>query len=220
MKIKFKAILFDLDGTLLDTLADISDSMNAALEKFGFPVHSYEDYRYFIGDSTNTLAVRAIPKEHQDSETIKKCLEEMDAQYHKRWQDNTKIYPGIEDMLAEIEKLKLPKAVLSNKPDKFAQITINHFFEKFSFDVVRGVSPNLARKPDPTGALQVANELNIEPKDFLYLGDTNTDMITAIEAGMYPVGATWGFRDAAELLEYGAEALAEKPEDVIKILAE
>ncbi|MBW8001845.1 MAG: HAD family hydrolase [Planctomycetes bacterium] len=217
---KFKAILFDLDGTLLDTLADISDSMNAALEKFGFPVHSYDDYRYFIGDSTNALAFRVIPEEHRDEATMKKCLDEMDAQYHERWQRNTKIYPGIEEMLAGIDKLGLPKAVLSNKPDKFVQITVNHFFEKFSFDVVRGVSASLARKPDPTGALQIARELNIEPKDFLYLGDTNTDMITAIAAGMYPVGATWGFRDAAELLEYGAEALVEKAGDVIKILTE
>ncbi len=217
-KIRFRAILFDLDGTLLDTLTDIAESMNAALQRFGFAAHPIEAYRYFVGDSVNSLVRRTLPKEHLNDENIEKCKSSMLDEYSRRWSQNTKPYPQIPELLGELEKRNIPKAVLSNKPDNFTKLTVKELLAGFSFDIVQGVSDTVTRKPDPAAALAIAEKLRIAPADFLYLGDTNTDMQTAIAAGMYPVGALWGFRTADELKENGAKILVEKPLDVLKIL--
>ena len=217
-KIRLRAILFDLDGTLLDTLRDIADSMNAALQRFGFAAHPVEAYRYFVGDSVNSLIRRTLPKEHLNDENIEKCLSSMLDEYSRRWSVNTKPYPGIPELLSELEKRNIPKAVLSNKPDNFTKLIVKELLGSFSFDIVQGVSDKVKRKPYPAAAMHIAEKLKIAPAYFLYLGDTNTDMQTAVAAGMYAVGALWGFRTADELKENGAKILIEKPLDVLKIL--
>lgn len=213
-----QAILFDLDGTLLDTLIDIADSMNIALERFGFPVHPLDAYRYFVGDSVRSMVERSLPAVNRDEQTIEKCRVALSEEYNRRWANNTKPYPGIPELLGELEKQKIPKAILSNKPDEFTKPMVKRLLPDFSFDMVLGVSQTVRRKPDPTAALQIAKQLGIPPAKFLYLGDTNTDMQTAVAAGMYPVGALWGFRDAKELIENGAKILVERPLDCLKIL--
>lgn len=210
--------MFDLDGTLLDTLADLANAMNAALAELGFPAHPVEAYRYFVGDGIDTEAKRALPKDHHDGETIKKCVGLAARYYGKCWSENTKPYPGIPELLTSLQRQKIPMAVLSNKPHDFTKLNIEKLLPAWSFRIVRGVSDSTPTKPDAAGALQIAKELKIPPQGFLYLGDTNTDMQTAGAAGMYALGALWGFRTADELLASGAKALVEKPQDVLKFL--
>lgn len=211
-------MLFDLDGTLLDTLRDIADSMNFALEQLGFPPHPVDAYRYFIGDSVKLMVSRALPENARDENTIEKCRQASSQEYASRWDKTTKPYPHIPQLLTELDKLKIRKTILSNKPDEFTKPMVAKILPEFSFDIVLGVNPSIKRKPDPGAALLIADKLGIPAEKFLYLGDTNTDMQTAAASGMYAVGALWGYRDAKELLAHGAKALAEKPLDVLKII--
>ncbi|TKJ37194.1 MAG: HAD family hydrolase [Planctomycetes bacterium B3_Pla] len=217
---EFQAILFDLDGTLLDTLADIANSTNAALSRLGFPAHPVDVYRYFLGDGMDHLVRRALPEGHHDGNTLDRCKRAILDEYKNRWAENTKPYPGITELLCELEKRGIPKAVLSNKPDVFTKQTIEKLLPDFHFEIVRGAKPSVPVKPDPTAAFQIANELGIAPQRFIYIGDTDTDMRTAVSAGMFPAGALWGFRTAEELSASGAKALLRTPDEVLYLLAE
>lgn len=203
---------------MLDTLTDIAESMNAALQRFGFRPYPIEAYRYFVGDSVNCLIKRTVPKEHHNDNNIEKCLSAMLDEYSRRWSVHTKAYSGVPELLSELEKRNIPKAILSNKPDNFTKLIVEKLLGDFSFDIVQGVNDKVRRKPDPASALQIAEKLQIQPADFLYLGDTNTDMQTAVAARMFPVGALWGFRTAEELKKNGAKVLVEKPLDVLNFL--
>jgi len=216
--IEFQAVLFDLDGTLLDTLADIANSTNAALMRFGFPTHPIDAYRYFVGDGMDGLVRRALPEQHRDSQTLAKCDKAIIDEYKNRWTENTKPYPGIPELLCELERRALPKAVLSNKPDDFTKTVVERLLPDFDFQIVRGAKPSVPIKPDPTAALQIADKLDIPPQRFVYLGDTNTDMQTANAAGMFAAGALWGFRTAEELSANGAKALLNTPQEVLNLL--
>lgn len=217
-EIEFQAILFDLDGTLLDTLADIANSTNAALSKLGFGVHPVDAYRYFLGDGMDHLVRRALPEGYRDSETLDRCKRAALDEYKNRWAENTRPYPGISELLRELERRGVPKVVFSNKPDVFTRQTVEKLLPDFHFKIVRGASTSVPVKPDPTVALQIADKLGIAPQRFIYLGDTDTDMQTAISAGMFPAGALWGFRTAEELSASGAKALLKTPSDVLTIL--
>ncbi|MHC4265711.1 MAG: HAD family hydrolase [Planctomycetota bacterium] len=216
--INFQAVLFDLDGTLLDTLKDLADAMNIALEKLGFPAHPVEAYKIFVGDGIRCEAERALPSDHRDEETIKKCVAIARQEYEGCWADNTKPYPGIPELLDGIEKLGLPMTILSNKPDNFVQVMVKKLLPNWEFKIVLGLKDSIGRKPDPGAALEIASQLQIAPKDFLYLGDTNTDMQTANAAGMYAVGALWGFRGAEELVSNGAQVLVKEPQEVLELI--
>ena len=211
-------VLFDLDGTLLDTLGDLGNSMNAVLGRLGYPQHRIDAYRYFVGDGVRKLAERVLPEADRVTEKIDECFKGMRAEYAKRWEDTTRPYDGIAELLTELDKRGLKKVVLSNKPDDMTKLTVEKLLADFKFDIVQGVSDQFAPKPDPAGALAIADELGIAPGEFLYLGDTNTDMQTANSVGMYAVGAAWGFRDADELKANGAAVIVEKPTDVLELL--
>lgn len=216
--IKFKAILFDLDGTLLDTLGDLANSMNAVLDRLGHPQHEQDAYRYFVGDGISKLAERVLPESDRCKTKIDECVRDMRAEYAKRWSETSRPYDGVAELLAELDKRGLKKVVLSNKPDDMTKLTVEKLLAGFKFDIVRGASDKVAPKPDPAGAFAIADELGLVPGEFLYLGDTNTDMQTANKAGMYPVGATWGFRDEEELKASGAQAIVHRPTDVLELL--
>jgi phosphoglycolate phosphatase len=218
MTINFQAVLFDLDGTLLDTLKDLADAMNVALERLGFPVHPVEAYKYFVGDGIRCEAERALPPEHRDNETIEKCVTIARQEYDRCWADNTKPYPGIPEILDEIQRRDLPMTILSNKPDDFVQVMVKKLLGNWEFKVVLGLMDSIGRKPDPAAALQIASKISVPPKDFLYLGDTNTDMQTATRAGMYAVGALWGFRGEEELVSNGALVIVKEPQEIIGLL--
>jgi phosphoglycolate phosphatase len=217
-RIKFQAVLFDLDGTLLDTLADIANATNAALERLGFPAHPRDAYRYFLGEGMDWLVRRALPEESHDAGTLKKCHDAIIVEYKTRWAESTRPYPGITGLLTELDKRGIAKAVLSNKPDAFTKKTLARLLPDFNFEIVRGATPDVPVKPDPAGALRIAEELDVPPERFIYLGDTSTDMQTAVDAGMFPAGALWGFRTAEELSSSGAKVLLETPLDVLNML--
>ncbi len=218
MPLKYRAVLFDLDGTLLNTLQDIADSANRVLARLGFPQHPIDAYRYFVGDGMENLARRVLPENHRDQETVARTRAAIDVEYTEHQADTTRRYPGIPDLLTSLTGRAVKMAILSNKPDHSVQSTVRAMLGEWQFDIVLGAGPSRPIKPDPAGALEIARRLDTAPAQFLYLGDTATDMKTAVAAGMYPVGALWGFRTRAELLAAGAQALAQDPADVLTLV--
>lgn len=214
----YRAIIFDLDGTLLDTLTDLAGAMNKALVELGCPPHAVEAYKRFVGDGVENEAKRCLPKDKLDAATVKRCVELASRNYDRCWMENTRPYPGIPEMLDDLARRKVRMAVLSNKPHEFTTVMVERLLGSWRFEAVLGAGPDVRIKPDPAGALRVARELDVPAAEFLYLGDTNTDMKTAVNAGMFALGALWGFRSARELLEAGARGFAEKPGDVTKFL--
>lgn len=212
-----KAVLFDLDGTLLNSIDDIADSMNAALAGFGFPGHGSSEYKFFVGDGMEILARRALPAEARNEKTIEAVVSAMREEYGKRWNNRTACYAGISELLDGITARGLPMAILSNKTDSLTQIIVRNYLAAWEFVTVVGARINMPKKPDPTGALHIAETLGIRPEEFLYLGDTATDMKTANSAGMYAVGATWGFRSAEELKKNGAAVLIDTPVEMLRL---
>ncbi|MFH1716091.1 MAG: HAD family hydrolase [Planctomycetota bacterium] len=215
---EFQAILFDLDGTLLDTLADIANAANRALRRLGFPTHPIDTYRHFVGDGAGCLAARVLGDNNDDGEMLDLARKTIAAEYRKCWAETTRPYPGIPELLAELQTRGVPKVVLSNKPHDSTTAVVEHFFPDYNFQIVRGALPDVPVKPDPAGAFQIAGELGIEPQRFIYLGDTNTDMQTAVAAGMFGAGVLWGFRTAEELTASGAKALLKEPHDLLTFL--
>jgi phosphoglycolate phosphatase len=216
-KIKFKAVLFDLDGTLLDTLRDIADSVNSGLKQLGFATHPAEACKYFVGDGIETLVERSLPESGRDAETVAKCLELTQSEYNRRWAVHSKPYRGIRQMLGELQKQAVSMAVLSNKPHEFTCRMVNEFLGDYRFEVVRGAMPGIPIKPAPDAALQIAGQMKIPPARFVCVGDGDTDMQTADAAGMYAVGALWGYRTADELTRAGARILIKKPGEVVAL---
>ena len=214
----FQAIIFDLDGTLLDTLQDLADSMNATLSHFGFPTHELDNYRYFVGDGMEKLVQRSVPNSvKNDSRLISRCLEMMRKTYELNWKVMTRPYPGVPDLLDALSRRGLKMAVFSNKPDDFTRKAVDGLLPAWHFQAVVGAHPPVPLKPDPFSALEIAKRLKLEPARFVYLGDTATDMKTANAAGMFAVGALWGFRDAAELIAGGASKLIGKPAELLEL---
>ncbi len=214
----YKAVLFDLDGTLLDSIEDMGDSLNRVLVQNSFPTHDRDAYCRFVGDGATNLINRALPEGQRTDIVIRSCLEAFLEDYDKNWNVKTRLYDGIHELLDTLTSRGLKISVLSNKPHRYTLKCMDGFLSDWNFDVVFGQRDNVPRKPDPAGALEIAEKLNISPSDFLYLGDTETDMKTSIDAGMFPVGVLWGFRSAEKLRENGAKVLLEKPLDVLDLL--
>jgi phosphoglycolate phosphatase len=189
--------------------------MNKALSDLGFPEHDTEFYKETVGDGLPKLVERVLPETHRDDNTVKRCIADMEAEYQKRWNRKTRPYEGIPELLAALDKRKVRMNVLSNKLDKYTQISVDFFFPQFRFEHTIGASPPNPRKPNPASALLIAKKMNIFPQHFVFLGDTNTDMKTAAAAGMFPLGALWGFRSKAELEESGAKAIISHPLDLL-----
>jgi len=215
---KFRAVLFDLDGTLLDTIDDLSDSVNAVLTASGYPIHSTGAYKYFIGNGIRNLIIRALPEDRRDNITIENSLTAMRLEYGKRWSDKTRPYQGIPQLLNSLAENNIKMSILSNKADEFTQLIVKKLLPGWKFEAVFGESPAIPKKPDPAGALKISDLLGIPAGEFVYLGDTNVDMKTAVLAGMYPVGALWGFRKSDELVEGGARVLIPRPEALLDLL--
>ncbi len=216
----YKAVLFDLDGTLLDTLDDIGESLNRALKKEGFPIQTREAYSKFVGEGATLLVTRALPEEKRDEDTIRSCLKVFLEDYNEHWKINTKPYDGVPEMLDSLSARGLKMTVLSNKAHFFTERCVVEFLSDWNFDVVFGQRDGVPKKPDPAGALEVAERLGFTPGDFLYLGDTGIDMKTAVAAAMYPVGVLWGFRTLEELQSNGARTVIRHPLEVLSLLDE
>ncbi|HNW91578.1 MAG TPA: HAD family hydrolase [bacterium] len=216
--VMFQGVLFDLDGTLLDTLADLAEAANAALADAGCPGHERDAYRYFVGDGVQTLAQRILPADKRGPEYVTAVAAGFTRHYAKNWAAQTQPYDGIPELLDYLTARNLRLGVLSNKPAAFTRQLVEHYFSRSPFLAVLGVDEQHPPKPDPGGAQLAAQALAVSPAEILYLGDTGTDMKTAVAAGMYPVGALWGFRERDELLRDGARVLVEHPRAVAMLV--
>lgn len=214
----FRAVIFDLDGTLVDSLVDIADAMNRTLVRFGFPVFDYESYKYFVGNGLKTLVYQCLPDNKKQETQVMECLKVMMEEYGKSYAEKTRLYDGIPELLDALTKRNLKLAVLSNKADELTQKISSELLNKWRFDIILGANERFPRKPDPESALYISKELNVSPQNILYLGDTNIDMKTANAAGMFAVGVTWGFRTREELSENGAKEIINNPPELLTFL--
>jgi phosphoglycolate phosphatase len=210
------AVVFDLDGTLIDSQADIAHAMNRALAKHGLPAHPVEAYRLFVGEGVEHLVQRALPPEQQGLKAS------VMAEYRKDYAQNatvhTRPFPGIEALLESLGALGLKLAVLSNKPDAPTRMLVEQLLRRFRFEVVFGERPGVPKKPDPTAAREIANVLRVPAEACLFVGDTPIDMRTAVAAGMSPIGVLWGFRGEDELRAAGARHLLAHPKELLAVL--
>jgi len=215
----FSAVIFDLDGTLLDTLQDIADSANRVLAAAGLPVHDVRAYRYYVGDGIGQLIERIVPPDLPDRvATMARIADAYRQDYGRNWNVATRPYPGVPELLDELSARGVKMAVLSNKPHEFTVRCVTAQLGRWRFEQVLGADDSLPRKPDPTGALRIAARCGVPPGEFLYVGDTATDMQTARNAGMAAVGVLWGFRDRRELESAGAWRIVERPEEVVALM--
>jgi len=214
----FDAVLFDLDGTLLDTLRDIGEACNRVLAERGYPGHPIDTYRYMVGDGARVLWARALPEDQREDSTIDGCLDAYITEYARGWNVHTQPYEGIGDLLDALIERRLKLAVLSNKPHRFTVQCVETFLARWTFHAVRGQSDAFPRKPDPASALDVAGHLGTTPDRMLYVGDTGTDMQTATRAGMVAAGVLWGFRGRAELETNGATEIIGRPLELLALL--
>lgn len=214
----FKAVAFDLDGTLLDTLDDIADTANHILRAHGFPTHSNDSYQTFVGHGFATTITRALPQAQRDSTTVSTLSNEFEQLYAKNANNKTRPYPGIADLLTELVTKNIRLAVLSNKAHAYTQQYVQDQLSTWSFDIVLGQREGVAKKPDPAGALEIADFLKLPPQDIIYVGDSGVDMQTAVSADMYPVGVSWGFRPQDELQNQGAKAIIHQPSELLALL--
>jgi len=214
----YKAVIFDLDGTLLNSLEDIADSANSVLLNHDLPTHKPDDYKIFVGSGISELMSRALPEKEKDPDTIDDYVKEFREEYARNWNVKTEPYAGIAAMLDELVSRKIKIAVLSNKLHAFTKQCVDELLPRWKFNIVMGLQNDIPPKPDPTSALQIAKQLNIDPLHILYVGDSDIDMKTALAACMHPVGVLWGFRTKKELQKNGAKTLIEKPQELLDLI--
>ena len=213
-----RALLFDLDGTLLDTLDDLAGAMNRVLADHGFPAHPVDAYRRFVGDGVGALVERAVPRGSHTPDLLAAVVAEMRVEYGRSWARCTRPYPGIEATLDALVARRLPLAVLSNKPHDATVAMVAHFLGRWPFAAVQGHRDGVPRKPDPTSALAIAAALGVEPSECVFVGDSAVDVQTARRAGMMAVGVAWGFRGEDELRGAGAHHVLGAPSELLAML--
>ena len=214
---RFKAIIFDLDGTLVNSLEDLADSMNLVLISLNFPVHDLMAYRDFIGNGIRNLVRLGLPEMNRDEQTLTKSYNLMIDIYKHKCTNKTKVYNGIIELLNILKSHNIKLGVLSNKADEYTKTIVQTLIPGY-FDKILGLKAEKYKKPNPTIALEISKSFEILPENMIYVGDTGIDMQTSNNAGMYPVGALWGFRSREDLLNNGAKYLIDSPLDLLNIL--
>jgi len=214
---KFKGIIFDLDGTLVDSLHDISDAMNIVLTGLNYPTHTYDTYQYFIGSGLRNLVSKALPATNNSDEQIEICFECMINEYREMCTLKTKPYKGIIELLENLTSQKIKLAVFSNKADELTKKIASEIFPD-RFDAAVGLSTEELKKPNPFEAVEISKKWNLKPEEILFVGDSDIDMKTAVNANMFPVGVTWGYRTEEELKSSGAKVVINNASELIEIL--
>ncbi|MBM4389413.1 MAG: HAD family hydrolase [Deltaproteobacteria bacterium] len=214
----FRAIIFDMDGTLLDTIGGIAFAMNNVLGRLGFPAHPENDYKFLVGEGVDILIRRALPEGACDEDVFNRAIAYLREEYSRNWRHKTAPYPGIPELLDELTARAIKTAILSNKPDEFTKAMAAGLLGRWEFGAVIGARTDLPRKPDPAGALEISRLLAVPRDSFLYVGDSATDMQTALAAGMYPIGVKWGFRSEEEMLSAGARRIIGHPMEILELL--
>ena len=212
-----KAIIFDLDGTLIDSLEDIAVCMNQVLEELNLPSHKIEDYKYFVGGGITILVDNALDKNTND-EIKAKVTEKFKIVYDQKLHAKTKPYDGIYELLDELQKLDFKIGILSNKPHEFTIAYAKNLFSKYDMKEVHGQKSHIEKKPDPIAAIQIAQSFGVPCEEVYFVGDTMVDMQTAVNAKMIGIGVLWGFRDEEELMSNGATFVVKHPLDILDIV--
>lgn len=215
---KFQGVIFDLDGTLVNSIDDLADAMNTVLEKQNFPTHTTDAYRYFVGNGIGNLVLRALPEGHRDETTRSACFAAMMDVYRQNFLNKTRPYAGIVEMLSSLMPYGVKLAVLSNKADELTRQVVRELFGAWNFEAVYGLREELPPKPDPSSAFEICELLGLSPSQVAFVGDSNVDMETAQRAGMHAVGVTWGFRSREELIASGGHAVIDHPRELVPVL--
>ena len=213
-----RLIVFDLDGTLLNSLEDLADSANWVLEQHGFPTHPVDAYRYFVGDGVRKLIERILPQEERTEARIEQCRQEFVAYYKVHMEDKTSVYKGITELLTELKKRGLKIAVATNKVHIAVKPLMEKYFPEIRFDSMIGQREGVPVKPAPQIMYDILKETGCKPSETLHIGDTATDMQLAHNAGITPVGVLWGYRPLEELQEAGARYIIEHPLELLEIV--
>ena len=217
MRSGFKAVIFDLDGTLLNTLDDLAASCNVVLAQKGYPTFEAEEYRGFVGNGAAVLMKRIHPEGTAQAE-LDDSLSRFSEYYSAHKDVRTAPYPGIEALLKRLKAEGIRLCVLSNKPHDITTVIIKQYFGEDTFDIILGKSPDYPVKPDPTSCLKILAELGLDRNEVLYVGDSNVDMQTGRNAGLTKCGVCWGFRSEDELRAEGADYLAHTAEDIFELI--
>ncbi len=216
--INIAGVIFDLDGTLLDTLPDIAFCMNAVLKDRGLPSRAPAEFQQYIGDGIHKFVASVLPEAMRTREGADACVADYRRLYAANYNRAARPYPGMTGTLDGLAARGMKLAVLSNKLDAFTKKCIADILPGRRFDMVMGQTDDTPPKPDPAGALKAAAGLGLSPERILFVGDSDVDMKTALAAGMHPAGAVWGYRSREELMNTGAEILLERPPDILNIL--
>lgn len=213
----FKAVLFDLDGTLINTLTDLANATNYMLEQFGFPTHEVEKYKYMVGNGMPKLMERALPNGHKDEQSIKEALNIFLPYYNAHSLDNTAPYNEIMQLLCELKNRNIKTAVVTNKAHLSAVSLVEKLFLNM-FSAVAGQKDGMPTKPNPTVVFNVMNELGVQPNECIFVGDSGVDMQTAKNSGAFALGVLWGFREKDELIKNGADDVIASPLELLKFI--
>lgn len=213
-----KAVIFDLDGTLLNTIEDITDSLNIALKQAGFSPYTSDEVKFFVGSGVSIMIERALKGKKYDEKTFALIRDIYMKEYHHRQAHHTRPYEGIKEVIQTLHHRGVLLGLLSNKPDEDTKRVVEHYFGLHHFDLVFGQREGIPIKPDPTALLEIVKQLHVKKEDCLFVGDSDVDMLTACNAQMEKVGVLWGFRDASVLKQFHAEHMIMHPDELLKIV--
>lgn len=214
----YQAVIFDLDGTLLNTIDDLANAGNFVCQQNHWPPHSIEEYKLFVGNGIPKLVERFSPADQRTPERLAKTLEQFREYYALHKEDSTAPYEGIISLLAELSQKGIILGVLTNKEDIFAKQIIARYFDASVFQLVQGALPHIPPKPDPTALLTMTHHTAFERKNILFVGDSNVDILTAKNAGIDCCGVLWGFRSKEELQQAGATYLIQTPQELTSLI--
>lgn len=213
-----KLVIFDLDGTLLNTIADLAAATNYALQACGYPTHDTDAYRFFVGNGINKLFERALPEGTRSKENVLKIRSLFVPYYNEHNADLSRPYPGIENLLETLQKKGYMLAVASNKYHEATQKLIKQYFPRINFLAILGQRKNIPAKPDPQVVYEIMEKAGVERNEVVYIGDSSVDMQTGANAGVTTIGVCWGFRPRTELEAYNPSLIAEQAEDILHFL--
>lgn len=214
-----KAVLFDLDGTIANSIKDLANATNIALMKYGFPTRRTEEFRYFVGDGIPKMLERALPEGEATEEAVEKLLAVFKPFYAVHYADNTLPYEGVTELISSLKADGFKIAVVTNKAQDMADIVVNKLYGNV-FDMVFGKREGIPAKPDPTAALMTMESLGVTPQECVFIGDSGVDIAAAVNSSAFPVGVLWGFRDREELIQNGARYIIEKPVELLELIRE
>lgn len=213
---KYSTVIFDLDGTLLDTIADLAGSANYALERMGYPTYSVDQVKSFVGNGVRRLMALCVP-DGEANPKFEECFAIFNEHYDIHCRDNTRPYDGIMELLGELSRKEYKLAIVSNKPDAPVKALNDQWFGNY-ISVAIGEKPTVRKKPAPDTVLRAMEELASEKFETVYVGDSEVDLMTAKNAGVDCISVSWGFRSTESLLENGAAVIADRPSDILKLV--